>query len=260
MKQRSSRGPLGRASFALVGLAGLAVGLAGPPAGGVTAEQQAILDRMRLVNVSDGMGGTVETIRITGVNVQIVNGLGATNGIPANPYGFASQSNGAGNLIVGYNERVLNDPRPRTGSHNVVVGPGHEFSGIGGLLVGWRHRARGIYPVVFGEESQSLFRFNTVLGGGYNVASGTNGTVCGGTSNEAGFNFSTVLGGNQNVTGGFASCIAGGRDNDTVGLYATVSGGRGNTASGQDAAVSGGANRAATGTNDWVAGSLFEDQ
>ena len=38
---------------------------------------------LSLVDVDDGQGKKVRTLRITGVNVQIVNGLGATNGNPA---------------------------------------------------------------------------------------------------------------------------------------------------------------------------------
>src|SRR5205823_6585224 len=43
-------------------------------------------------------------VRFTGVNVQIVNGLGATNGYPTNPFisdPALTQVNGAGNLILG---------------------------------------------------------------------------------------------------------------------------------------------------------------
>ena len=60
-------------------------------------------------------------LRLSGANLCIVNGLGATDSM-----------NGLGNLIVGYQElrnaSVINDPGPgggpdvRTGSHNIVVG------------------------------------------------------------------------------------------------------------------------------------------
>ena len=42
----------------------------------LTDEQCAILRRMTLVELPDGQGGTCKTIRFTGVNVQIVNGMG----------------------------------------------------------------------------------------------------------------------------------------------------------------------------------------
>src|SRR5262245_61037699 len=79
-------------------------------------------------------GGPNEVV-ITGANLRIVNGLGATD-----------TTNGLGNLIVGYNELRESCPPPvtpcidtanmRTGSHNVVVGSQHNFSSFGGLVVG----------------------------------------------------------------------------------------------------------------------------
>ena len=58
---------------------------------------------------------------ISGANLRIVNGLGATD-----------TTNGVGNLIVGYNDarRRSHLPNVRTGSHNVVVGRQHNFSSL----------------------------------------------------------------------------------------------------------------------------------
>jgi len=47
--------------------------------------------------------------------------------------------------------------------------------------------------------------------------------------------------------------------NTAIGPYCSVSGGRHNTASGLLSSISGGNTRTATGDDDWVAGSLFED-
>ena len=66
-------------------------------------------------------------IVVAGANVNVVSGSGATDADP----------NGLGNLVVGYNE--LDDEQPRTGSHNVVVGPFHAYSSYGGLLAGSRN-------------------------------------------------------------------------------------------------------------------------
>jgi hypothetical protein len=66
-------------------------------------------------------------LTITGANLRIVNGLGATG-----------TTNGLGNLIVGYNEPRTHPPgipNTRTGSHNVVVGMAHNFSSFGGWLL-----------------------------------------------------------------------------------------------------------------------------
>lgn len=53
--------------------------------------------------------GGKPTIRLSGANVQIPNGEGSTN-----------TTNGAGNLIIGYDE----NPQTQTGSHNLIGGPG----------------------------------------------------------------------------------------------------------------------------------------
>jgi hypothetical protein len=70
------------------------------------AEEQAILDTISLVNLDDGFGNLIyPTVRFTVVNVQVVNGLGATNGNSNNPGTLTNTNvNGVGNLIVGSNE------------------------------------------------------------------------------------------------------------------------------------------------------------
>ena len=64
-----------------------------------------------LANVTRGTVNGQDTIRFSGVNVQIVDGSGNTSGAV----------NGRGNLIVGYNE-LRGSGDVRTGSHNIVVG------------------------------------------------------------------------------------------------------------------------------------------
>ena len=100
-----------RSSWTLV-LAALALAaplrLAGPSGdalGGLTPEQLEILGHLHLVQLDDGQGNTLKTIEIRGVNVRIVNGLGATNGVPRAPHDPAQAvTNGLGNLIIGYAE------------------------------------------------------------------------------------------------------------------------------------------------------------
>ena len=90
-----------------VALGALSVAAAGMLAG--WSRGHTPLEHMSIVFLDDGFGNMIETVRFTGVNVQIVNGLDDTETI-----------NGAGNLIVGYNEPP-NDA-DRTGSHNLVGG------------------------------------------------------------------------------------------------------------------------------------------
>ena len=105
--------------------------------GGLTPEQEEILSHMSIEFLDDGQGGTVKTIRFSEVNVQIVNGLGATNGNPGDPDSPIGMVNGLGNLIVGYNELLPVGPsNDHTGSHNIVVGTDNNYTRwVLGLLV-----------------------------------------------------------------------------------------------------------------------------
>jgi hypothetical protein len=68
-----------------------------------------------------------------------------------------------------------------------------------------------------------------------------------------------VVVGTQHQFSSFGGLVVG-RQNEIRGAFASVCGGVRNIAAGQFSAVSGGQNRTAAGDNDWVAGSLFEDQ
>lgn len=175
--------------LAVTALLGLSAGLLGTvflpsaaaapaPAGGLTPEQADILSHMSIEFLSDGAGGVVKTIRISGVNVQIVNGTGATGGAP----------DGAGNLIVGYNDLGIFAPAPRTGSHNVVVGDVQSYTSFAGIVAGQANTIDAPYA--------------SVLGGALNVAGGQHSTVVGGALNatEALGNGSVITGSLNNVT------------------------------------------------------------
>ena len=162
------------------------------------------------------------TVRFTGVNVQIVNGTGSTATV-----------NGAGNLIVGYDESDKNSPfvcsngktpaqqscvlpdvwsnNQRTGSHNLVIGVGHTYTSYGGMVVGF--------------ASAITNSFATVSGGGLNVASGPYGSVSGGDANRASGGNSSVSGGYQNTASGQYSSVSGGAANNASGYLSSISGG-----------------------------------
>ena len=142
-----------------------------------------LAEHLSVDEVPDGRGGTVRTLRFTGVNVQIVNGLGDTN-----------TANGVGNLVVEYNEPRSFGGDDRTGSHNIVAGRRNDFPGCGGLVLGTDNTLRGT--------------FASVSGGRENVAEGLGSSVGGGRSNTA--------------TGSFSS-VSGGQLNEALGTYASVS-------------------------------------
>jgi trimeric autotransporter adhesin len=190
---------------------------------------------------------------ITGANLRIVNGLGATD-----------TTNGLGNLIVGYNEPRQDPSIPpdvRTGSHNVVVGIGNNFSRFGGLVVGGSNEISGEFAAVLaGIFNTASGVGSSVSGGNTNTASAFSASVSGGGQNVASGQLSSVSGGSANTASEFFASVSGGEQNLASGNSSSVSGGRRNIASSRDASVSGGLDRRAEGEFDWVAGSLFEDE
>lgn len=136
-----------------------------------------------------------------GVNLHIRNDSGTTCPDYGNP-------DGLGNLVVGYNE----PPAPvyqmqgweRQGSHNIIVGSMHHYSGCGSFISGFQNTTI--------EHGQ----YATVTGGQNNSASGFASTVSGGYGNIAGDDFATVSGGGLNRASHEYSAISGGFDQETT--------------------------------------------
>ena len=174
-----------------------------------TEEEREILGHMSIEQLpTDDEGNTAKTVRFTGVNVQIVNGLGATNGNSENPYvSQGSLTNSLGNLVVGYNEvrcsgYFNNPPEPRScvetegperlGSHNIVVGTGHQYASYGGLVIGFDNTISGAWSSVCGGRN------NTASGEGATVSGG--GGLNPGNANDAAADWSTISGSGGQVT------------------------------------------------------------
>jgi len=204
------------------------------------------------------------TVRFSGVNVQIVNGLGSTTG-----------TNGKGNLIVGYDEprggttffcsigtdlgnnpiSPSNSPTPpaactaaggtwavshKSGSHYLVVGDRNNYSQAAGIVVGTSNTSNNTYA--------------SVSGGQLNTASGTYASVSGGSGNTASALFTSASGGINNTASRQGASVSGGDSNIASGQHASVSGGLSNTASGDGASVSGGVLNTAGGDGASVSG------
>jgi hypothetical protein len=118
----------------------------------------------------DGLNGP--HVVFSGANVHIRSGVGETT----------DMYSGLGNLIIGYNEDTAGALRPRTGAHNLIVGPNHSYSAYGGFVAGLD-----------------------------NTISGIHATVSGGSMNEAHGEASSVSGGEGNTARGLASSVSGGR-------------------------------------------------
>ncbi|MFT7664468.1 MAG: hypothetical protein ACI87A_002700, partial [Planctomycetota bacterium] len=201
---------------------------------GLNSTQLKILSHFSIEELPDGLGGTAKTIRVSGANLQIVNGTGATNGDTGNPTSLAGATNSVGNLIIGYNELGNPNGDDRTGSHNLVVGLGNTYSNFGGLVASNNNSITGA--------------FATVSGGTRNVASSDRASVSGGTTNTASGTYASISGGNSNQAQGFYDSVAGGSSNIANSISSTISGGRDNTANNFNTSVTGGRSNV-TGSN-----------
>lgn len=235
---------------------------------------------LTIENVND-----VRTVRLTGVNLQVVNGLDRTESV-----------NGAGNILIGYDEPttfeftaplcsrararngapIANEAdcltaggvfgvQHKSGSHNLVLGTQNGYSSFAGIVAGRLNYSNEMYgSVLGGADNRASGRFSAVLtaqgstvrgnnaailGGIGNQANGSHSTVAGGIGNVAAGQQAIVVGGERNEAPGEKSVMVGGFRNVVSGTHATVSGGRVNTVSGQAASLLGGANRTVTTPN-----------
>ncbi len=202
----------------------------------VSAEEEAVLKRIlpHITYVASGVGAK-PTIQFSGVNVQVVNGEGATQ-----------STNGEGNLVIGYDENPTG--RRQTGSHNLIVGPYHQYTSVGGIVSGAYNAIEGEYASVLGGYNNDADGPRAVVSGGEgNVAYGFSAAVSGGSFNSAGGKWSSVSGGEEDRATGETSSITGGFHSYAVGKYSSVGGGEDNWAEGTKTTVSGGYDNTALG-------------
>jgi hypothetical protein len=179
-------------------------------------------------------------ITFSGVNVHIVNGTGATDGDP-NTYG---------NLIVGYNEFRTEGVNFREGSHNIVVGSGHNYYSYGGLLAGNTNTISGPYASVSGgSQNTASEQYASVSGGIKNTASAPAASVSGGYENKAEGHWSSISGGGLNTAEGSATSVSGGTYNRAGAHASSVAGGSNNFAHGEASFVGGGGGEASEDGN-----------
>jgi hypothetical protein len=227
--------------------------------------------------------GDVRTVRLTGVNFQVVNGLNRTESV-----------NGAGNILIGYDEpttfasiaplcsaaRALNGvllateadclaagevfgTRHKSGSHNLVLGAQNGYSSFAGIVAGRLNYSNEMYASVLGgADNRASGRFSAILtaqgsttrgnssailGGIGGQANGSHAAVAGGVGNVANGQHAVVVGGERNEAPGEKAVVLGGFRNIVSGRQATLTGGRVNTVSGPAASLLGGANRTVSG-------------
>ncbi|QPJ61299.1 MAG: hypothetical protein G3M70_05100 [Candidatus Nitronauta litoralis] len=187
-----------------------------------------------------------------GMNLEVNNGLGATDG----------PVNGLGNIIIGYNENIfpyLGDgpSSQKTGSHNLVVGKGNNYMSYGGIVSGLNNWISGTYATVTGgERNQALGGFSSVFAGSLNQAAGLGASAGSGQANAASGAFSTSFGGLQNVATGDYGSSLGGLQNQSIGNYSSTTSGSLNTAIGVASGITGGLSNQASGDYANVNGGL----
>jgi hypothetical protein len=155
------------------------------------------------------------TLLFSGVNLQVVNGTGQTDGTP----------NGLGNLILGYN---TGSAAEKTGSHDLVIGDDNTYTNTSGIVSGNGNRLSGQYALASGGGNTASGDESFATGGG-NLASGVGSVATGG---------SNLVSGVASFATGFENTVSG---DDS---FAT---GDGNTASGDDSFGSGEENTASGG-------------
>ena len=142
------------------------------------------------------------TVEITGINVQILSGLGEEGKV-----------NGEGNLLLGYQTSIK--PLPQTGSASLAVGY-QGYTGYGDLAQGSRNRPEAEGAAAIGGASNTVLGVDGVaIGGVGNVPEAKEAATLGGAGNHASGVKSVVVGGLGNKSEAEGSTIAGGTNNKT---------------------------------------------
>lgn len=135
--------------------------------GGLQQKIAALEAKLKYVSVS----GT--EMHISGANLHIENGSGATDG----------KLNGLGNVIIGYNDPA-DDKSQRTGSHNLIIGDKNHYTSYGGLVAGYNNTVSAPYCSVSGGQGNTTSgKFSAITGGRNNTTKGENSVVSGGIKN-----------------------------------------------------------------------------
>ncbi|MCP4137774.1 MAG: hypothetical protein GY754_42825, partial [bacterium] len=155
-------------------------------------------------NVTRDNSSGYDTIKFSGMNVQIINGFGAT--------GFGTDS-GVGNLIIGYNEARVSG-NIRTGTHNLIIGVNNNYSAYGGMVVGYYNEINGAHSsITTGANNFARKDYSSVTGGYQNDADGNHVSISGGRGGHAYGEFSTITGGSNNIAGADGASVTGGFGN-----------------------------------------------
>ena len=180
---------------------------------GLETKVTALEDKLSKVRYEPkGLNG-LPTVKITGANLQIVNGTGAGENL-----------DGLGNVIVGYDGHA--DDIKQTGSDNLVIGGDQTFTSWGDLRAGSQNIVSAPHAVAFGFRNQATGRWSSVIGGDRSSAEGDWASVSGGLRNFAVGQLSSISGGADNRAPGQEASISGGANNRASADFSSVLGGR----------------------------------
>lgn len=142
------------------------------------SEEHELKELLKYVKVEASGIDSKPTVQFHNANVQVVNGEGRT-----------ASTNGAGNLVIGYDENApieyCTEPlaetkleceqnggqwivthRAQTGSHNLILGEEQSFTSYGGLLAGSFNASSAPFAsVTGGEDNRATGNYSSILGG-----------------------------------------------------------------------------------------------
>jgi hypothetical protein len=130
----------------------------------VASQREVVNAARRLVELltvdSDG------DVVLSGANFKINKGPGT------------DKPNGKGNVLIGYHFPVTPTPLRRSGSHNLIVGEWHEYTGTGAIVSGTDNRSLADNAsVIGGYQNTNASEDSTILSGSHNSLSG-GGRIC----------------------------------------------------------------------------------
>lgn len=243
--------------------------------------QVAALENESVPGLSDHLSfvDSTNSFVLEGVNFQVTRG---------------SAGSSAGNVIIGTNDVTEFAPNPaRTGTHNLIIGNGHEYTGNSGIVHGENNMLTGEYAATIGGRKGSVTGPGSVLVGGLmNHADTQDAAVVGGFKNfiHNSASYSAILGGeadslfqqftcavggsrnkvgqdmsqdarwsvsiagNQNIVAQTYSATVAGALNQANGNSSAVIGGQGNLTSGYGSSTVGGYENSTVGAYSVIAG------
>ena len=166
--------------------------------------QVAALENESVPGLSDHLSydDSTNAFVLEGVNFQITRG---------------SASSSAGNVIIGTNDVTDYTPNPaRTGTHNLIIGNGHEYTGSNGIVHGENNRLTSPYAAVIGGRKGHVTGPGAVLVGGLmNHIDTQDAAVVGGYKNfiHNSASYSAILGGEADSLFQQFTCAVGGKQN-----------------------------------------------